>query len=78
MFILFPLLIVPALVAVVVFLWVLRHYEKSEPEIIHRPEVDQILQLAALEDHDVTNQYTALGASSRTGSAARCFPSSCG
>ena len=43
------------------FLWVLRHYEKSEPEIIHRPEVDQILRLAALEDHDVTNQYTALG-----------------
>ena len=61
LFILFPLLIVPALLAVVVFLWVLRHYEKSEPEIIHRPEVDQILELAALEDYDVTNQYTALG-----------------
>ena len=61
LFILFPLLIVPALLAVVVFLLVLRHYEKSEPEIIHRPEVDQILQLAALEDYDVTNQYTALG-----------------
>jgi hypothetical protein len=59
--ILFPLLIVPALLAVVVFLSVLRYYEKSEPEIIHRPEVDQILELAALEDHDVTNQYTALG-----------------
>ena len=59
--ILFPLLIVPALLAVVVFLWVLRHNEKNEPEIIHRPEVDQILELAALEDHDVTNQYTALG-----------------
>jgi hypothetical protein len=61
LFILFPLLIVPALLGTVVFLWVLRHYEKSEPEIIHRPEVDRILQLAALEDHDVTNQYTALG-----------------
>jgi len=61
LFILFPLLILLALVAVVVFLWVLRHYEKSEPEIIHRPEVAYILQLAALEDHDVTNQYTALG-----------------
>jgi hypothetical protein len=60
-FLLVPLLIVPALLAVVVFLWVLRHYEKSEPEIIHRPEVSQILELAALEDHDVTNQYTALG-----------------
>ena len=61
LFILFPLLIVPVALVVVVFLLVLRHYEKSEPEIIHRPEVDQILELAALEDHDVTNQYTALG-----------------
>lgn len=61
LFILFPLLIVLALSAVVVFLWVLRHYEKSEPEIIHRPEVDHLLKLAALEDYDVTNQYTALG-----------------
>jgi len=40
---------------------VLRYYETREPEIIHRPEVAYILQLAALEDHDVTNQYTALG-----------------
>jgi hypothetical protein len=61
LFILLPLLIVPALVAIVVFSLVLRHYEKTEPEIIHRPEVDKILELAALEDHDVTNQYTALG-----------------
>jgi len=61
LFILFPLLIVPALLAALAFVLVLRYYEKSEPEIIHRPEVDQILQLAALEDYDVTNQYTALG-----------------
>jgi hypothetical protein len=61
LFLLFPLLLAPALLAIVVFLWVLRHYEKSEPEIIHRPAVAQILELAALEDHDVTNQYTALG-----------------
>jgi len=61
LFILFPLLTLAALVAIVVFLWVLRYYETREPEIIHRPEVAYILQLAALEDHDVTNQYTALG-----------------
>jgi hypothetical protein len=61
LFLLFPLLIAPALLAVVLFLLVLRYYEKSEPEIIHRPELDEILRLAALEDHDVTNQYTALG-----------------
>jgi hypothetical protein len=60
-FLLVPPLIVPLLLAVVAFLWVLRHYEKTEPEIIHRPEVEQILRLAALEDYDVTNQYTALG-----------------
>jgi hypothetical protein len=60
-FLLFPLLIVPVLLALAVFLWVLRQYEKREPEIIHRPEVDQILALSALEDYDVTNQYTALG-----------------
>jgi hypothetical protein len=61
LFILFPLLIVPAVLAAAAFLRVLRHYEKTEPEIIHRPEVDHILELAALEDHDVTNQFTALG-----------------
>ena len=47
--------------SIVVLLWVLRHYEKTEPEIIHRPELDLLVELAALEDHDVTNQYTALG-----------------
>ena len=61
LFILFPLLIVPALVVVAVFLAVLRHYEKTEPEIIHRPEVSHILQLSSQEDYDVTNQFNALG-----------------
>jgi hypothetical protein len=61
LFILFPLLIAPALVVVAVFLAVLRHYEKTEPEIIHRPEVSHILQLSSQEDYDVTNQFNALG-----------------
>jgi hypothetical protein len=61
LFILLPLLIVPVLSAAVGFLLILRHYERSEPEVIHRPELDDLLALAALEDHDVTNQYTALG-----------------
>jgi hypothetical protein len=60
-FILFPLLLIPLGLFAVLFLSVLRHYEKSEREVIHRPEVDHILRLAALEDHDVTNQFTALG-----------------
>ena len=61
LFILFPLLIAPALVVVAVFLVVLRRVEKTEPEIIHRPEVSHILQLSAQEDYDVTNQFNALG-----------------
>jgi hypothetical protein len=61
LFILFPLLTIPVLIAAAVFLWLLRHYEKTEPEVIHRPEVRHILELSALEDHDVTNQFTALG-----------------
>jgi hypothetical protein len=62
LFILFPLLIPPVALIVVVFLVVLRHYEKNEPEVIHRPEVSHIIELSTLEDHDVSNQFTALGA----------------
>src|SRR5207249_10034807 len=60
-FSLVPLLIVPPLLATVVFLWVLRVYEKSEPETIPPHDVDHLVTLAALEDHDITNQFTALG-----------------
>jgi hypothetical protein len=61
LFILLPLLLVPVVAVAGVFALILRHFEKSEPEIIHRPELDHLVALAALEDHDVTNQYTALG-----------------
>jgi hypothetical protein len=61
MFVLFPVLLAPVLLAIAVFVVVLRRYETSEPEIIHRPEVEHILELSALEDHDVTNQFTAFG-----------------
>jgi hypothetical protein len=40
----------------------LRSRETSDPEICPRPETDALLVLQALEDRDVTNQYTALGA----------------
>ena len=59
--VLFPLLIAPVVVVSGVFLWILRHYEKTEPEIIHRPEINHILQLSAQEDYDATNQFNALG-----------------
>jgi hypothetical protein len=56
-----PLLLIPLLLLVLLFLWVLRRYEKTEPEVIHRPDERHILNLARLEDHDVSNQFTALG-----------------
>lgn len=60
-FVLFPLTLVPLVVAVVAFLLVLRWYEKSEREVIFPPSQSHDEQLAALEDHDVGNQFTALG-----------------
>jgi hypothetical protein len=45
-----------------VFAYQLRRRERSDPEITPRPAVDHVQRLAALEDHDVTNQFSALGA----------------
>lgn len=39
----------------------LRWLEISDPEVCPRPSVDFLQPLKRLEDHDVTNQYTALG-----------------
>jgi hypothetical protein len=55
------LFLIPLVAAVLVFLWVLRWYEKNEPEIIFKPTPSHDKQLAVIEDHDVTNQYTTLG-----------------
>jgi len=44
-----------------IFAWQLRSREKSDPEIAPRPELSATEQLAAIEDHDVTNQFTAMG-----------------
>jgi hypothetical protein len=40
----------------------LRTRETSDPEICPRPQAESLLVLQELEDRDVTNQYTALGA----------------
>lgn len=56
------LLLSPLLLAVgVIFVIQLRRLEKTDPEVC--PRVDDAYSdgLAALEDHDVTNQFTALG-----------------
>src|SRR5262245_38921038 len=60
-FLLLPLLLIPAVVVVGGFALLLRHKEKTAPEIIHRPELGHLVELAALEDHDVSNQFNAFG-----------------
>jgi len=44
-----------------VFLVQLRRRERRDPEITPRPDAQQVLRLAELEDHDVTNPFSALG-----------------
>jgi hypothetical protein len=56
-----PKLLIPLAAGLLIYLWLLRRYEKTEPEIIVRPDWTHDKALAALEDHDVTNQFTVLG-----------------
>jgi hypothetical protein len=44
-----------------IFLIQLRRREKRDPEIAPRPSAEYVYRLARLEDHDVTNQFTAMG-----------------
>lgn len=44
-----------------IFLIQLRRREKRDPVIAPRPSVDHVRRLAQIEDHDVTNQFTAMG-----------------
>jgi len=60
-FILFPLMIIPPAAVLMAFLYVLRRYEKSEPEVIPRPTSEHDRTLANLEDHDVSNQFSVIG-----------------
>lgn len=39
----------------------LRWLERTDPEIVPRPDRTSVEALAALEDHDVTNQFSAFG-----------------
>jgi hypothetical protein len=57
LFVASPLLLVLALVAV----FALRRLEASDPEICPRSDPDAAAELARIEDHDVTNQFTAMG-----------------
>ncbi len=44
-----------------VFLVLLRRRQRSDPEIAPRPDAEHAKRLAELEDHDVTNQFSAMG-----------------
>lgn len=44
-----------------VFAWQLRRREMRDPEITPRPDPTHVRALADIEDHDVTNQFSALG-----------------
>lgn len=43
------------------FFWRLRSLENSDPELFIRPRREHIQNLAELEDHDVSNQFTVFG-----------------
>ena len=56
------LLLAPILIIYLpIFAFQLRRHEQQDPEILPRPDLGHVQQLADLEDHDVTNQFSALG-----------------
>jgi hypothetical protein len=56
------LLLLPVfLLGAVPFLFALRQRERTDPEIFPRPTVAHEAALAAIEDHDVSNQFSAFG-----------------
>jgi hypothetical protein len=59
---LFPVITIALLaIAVLLFVVALRRHEQTDP-IVHQPyELEKVAQLREGEDHDVTNQYTAMG-----------------
>ncbi len=48
------------LAAPVVIVW-LRRLETTDPEVLPRPDDARVAKLSALEDHDVTNAFSAVG-----------------
>lgn len=56
------LLVLPALIVLLPwFVYLLRTRETSDPEICPRPQREALQALQELEDHEVSNQYTAIG-----------------
>jgi hypothetical protein len=56
------LLVAPILLLYLpIFVFQLRRRERQDPEIVPKPEPDHVKRLADLEDHGVTNQFSAMG-----------------
>jgi hypothetical protein len=49
------------LIASPLLLWILRRHEKRDPEIATRADPDRVNAISAMEDHDVTNPFSAIG-----------------
>jgi hypothetical protein len=49
------------LIASPVLLWVLRRHETRDPEVATRADPDRVNAISAMEDHDVTNPFSAIG-----------------
>ncbi len=59
---LFLLLLLPLfLISAPFYAWYLRKLERSDPEIVIRPERQYIETLSLQEDHTITNQFNVLG-----------------
>jgi hypothetical protein len=51
--------------SIVLAIWIaatLRRHEKTDPEFCPRPDADAVLAMQRLEDHDLSNSFTAVGA----------------
>jgi len=60
--VLVPRVVLFAIIAVAVLAVVrLRMLEQTDPELCSRPPAESVAKLAMLEDHDVTNQFSAMG-----------------
>ena len=56
------LLLLPLAIVLAPFaIWQLRRQEKSDPEFCPRPDAAAVLAMQRLEDHDLSNSFTALG-----------------
>ncbi len=49
------------LIASPVLLWILRRHETRDPEITRPADPDRVNAISAMEDHDVTNPFSAIG-----------------